>query len=268
MVLSSDKVYLVESRLMPVARRHGIASLDDLLGQIRDAGDSPLMVEVTEAMMTNESYFFRDRVPFESFRQNVLPTLLEARRAEGASKIRVWSAACSSGQEPYSLAMILKEEADKLAGFEVEIVATDLSTSMIEKAKSGIYTQFEVQRGLPIQLLVKYFKQVEEDWQIDAVVRETIDFRPFNLLEGFGALGKFDVVFCRNVLIYFDQPTKSDILQRISTMLPNDGILCLGAAESVLGISKDFKPVQGLRGVYGLVEADFSGAAELQASTG
>ncbi len=268
LVLSSEKIYLVESRLMPVARHHGLATLDDLVRELRDKRDESLLVEVTEAMTTNESFFFRDISPFENFREAILPTLMESRRSDGKTKIRIWSAACSSGQEPYTLAMILQEEAGKFAGLEIEIVATDLSKDIIAKAESGRYTQFEVQRGLPVQLLVKYFDKQDDHWEIKSTIRDMVTFRPFNLLEDFASLGTFDVVFCRNVLIYFDQETKSDVLRRVSRLLPNDGVLYLGGAESVLGISKDFKPLPGLRGVYGLVESDFDAKTTPQKAAG
>ena len=171
LVLSTDKVYLVESRLMPVARAKGLSGLDELMQAVRIGNDEKLLVEVTDAMTTNESFFFRDVQPFESFRETVLPTILANRRAAGRNVIRIWSAACSSGQEPYTLAMILKEEQAKLTGMRFEIIATDLSTEIIEKARDGIYTQFEVQRGLPIQLLLKYFQQVGDQWQIDKSIR-------------------------------------------------------------------------------------------------
>lgn len=249
LVLSTEKVYLVESRLTPVARHHGMSGLDELVDALR-LSDKDLMVEVTDAMTTNESFFFRDIQPFESFRNQILPVLAEARQASGRNFIRIWCAACSSGQEPYSLAMILKEDAAKYPGLRFEILGTDLSTEMIEKSRNGIYTQFEVQRGLPITMLVEYFEQIDDRWQIDLPIRKMVSYREFNLLDDFGPLGAFDVVFCRNVLIYFDQTTKSEILGRIGKLLSSDGALYLGGAESVLGISDEFKPYPGLRGVY------------------
>jgi chemotaxis protein methyltransferase CheR len=173
----------------------------------------------------------------------------------------VWSAACSSGQEPYSLAIILREEGAKLAGRRVEIVATDISREMLEKCKAGLYSQFEVQRGLPVQYLVKYFAQMGDKWRIDASLRELIQFREFNLLHDPSALGTFDVVFCRNVLIYFDNDTKRVVLERVSRLLAPDGFLYLGGAETVLGISDKFQPVPGERGIYGRVPAAPSKAA-------
>jgi chemotaxis protein methyltransferase CheR len=255
LVLSTEKAYLVESRLMPVARKRGLATTDELIVEIRAKKDAALLVEVTDAMTTNESFFFRDTTPFDSFRDTVLPAILAARRAEGRDQVRIWSAACSSGQEAYSLAMILKENPAKFGAAKYEIIGTDLSTEIVERAEQGSYTQFEVQRGLPIQLLVKYFKQDGDVWRIDPSIRRMVKFRIFNLLESYAVLGRFDIVFCRNVLIYFDQQTKSDILGRIAAMLPPDGVLYLGGAESVLGISDAFKPVKGLRGVYALSSA-------------
>lgn len=166
LVLTRDKAYLLESRLMPVARKKGMKTLDELIGAMRGGRDSVLLSEVTEAMTINESFFFRDIKPFDLFRETVLPKLLESRAAK--KTIRIWCAACSSGQEPYSLAMVLREHAARLAGWRTEIVGTDISSEMVAKAKAGLYSQFEVQRGLPIQMLVKYFKKEGDLWQIDA----------------------------------------------------------------------------------------------------
>ena len=250
LIISKEKLYLLESRLIPLARKRGMDGLEDLVSALRRAPEEQLLSDVTEAMTTNESSFFRDTTPFENFRNFVLPELLEKRAI--AKRIRIWSAACSTGQEPYSLAMCLREEAATLAGWRVEIVATDLSTDVLAKAKVGLYSQFEVQRGLPIQLLVKYFSQVDEMWQVDPAIRAMVKFRVINLLHDQDALGAFDVVFCRNVLIYFDQPTKSAVLDRLSQSMPNDGFLFLGGAETVLGICTAFKPMNGCRGIYRL----------------
>jgi chemotaxis protein methyltransferase CheR len=250
LVLAADKVYLVESRLLPVARRRGFASIEELIQAVRQRREEILLVEITDAMTTNESFFFRDIKPFDSLREAVLPQLVAARKAAGKNAIRIWCAACSSGQEPYSIAMMLKEHAAAFAGFRFDIVATDLSTEILAKATAGIYTQFEVQRGLPIQLLLKYFKKNGDLWQIDPGIRGMVTYRLFNLLDSFAPLGAFDVVFCRNVLIYFDQPTKSDVLKRLSKQMPADGALFLGGAESVMGLTEAFKPMPGQRGIY------------------
>lgn len=248
LVLSKEKAYLLESRLMPIARRWNLTGLEELAGALRQRNDEALLADITDAMTTNESSFFRDQRPFDQFRQIVLPKFLAARAA--TRKLRIWSAACSNGQEPYSLAMILDEEAAKMPGWTVEIVATDLCREVLEKAKQGLYTQFEVQRGLPIQMLVKHFTQVGDKWQISKAMQGKINFRSFNLLESMAGLGTFDIVFCRNVLIYFDQPTKAKVLENISRQMPHDGVLYLGGAETVLGITQAFKPMDGQRGLY------------------
>lgn len=250
LVLTKDKVYLLESRLVPVARKRNLKDLEDLAAKLKTRPEDALVQEVTEAMTTNESSFFRDVKPFEQFRQTVLPRFLAARA--GRKHLRIWSAACSTGQEAYSLAMILKEEAAKLAGWKIEIVGTDLSSEMVERSKAGLYTQFEVQRGMPIQMLIKYFKQVGDKWEIKPEIRSMASFRTCNLLGSLSSLGQFDIVFCRNVLIYFDQPTKARVLDSISRIMPPDGTLYLGGAETVLGITDRFQPVAGQRGIYEL----------------
>ena len=205
-------------------------------------------------MTTKESFFFRDQFPFDQFTSIVMPHLLEARAAKRS--IRIWSAACSSGQEPYSLAMLLKERADKLAGWRVEIVATDLSNEILNKAKEGLYSRFEVQRGLPISLLVKNFAQVGDRWQIDDSLRKMVKFQQFNLLGNIGSLGRFDVVFCRNVLVDFDTPVRARVLEGMANMLAPDGFLYLGGAETVLGEPGRFQIMQGQRGIYRLAAPD------------
>jgi len=244
--LSSDKQYLVESRLIPLARRAGLSGIGELVQKLK-GGTAPLTTEVVEAMTTNETFFFRDKIPFDHMKEAVLPALVQARASRRA--LRIWCAASSTGQEPYSIAMCVKEFAG-LAGWRVEIVATDLSQEVLEKSKAGIYSQFEVQRGLPIQMLVKYFKQIGELWQLSADIRGMVQHRQLNLLQDFSHLGTFDVIFCRNVLIYFDQDTKIGIFERMSKMLEPDGVLALGAAESVVGISDAFKPYPDRRGLY------------------
>jgi chemotaxis protein methyltransferase CheR len=248
LVLTADKQYLVESRLLPVARRASLANLADLVQRLRAPGAEALVVEVVEAMTTNESFFFRDKIPFEHFRDTIVPALIAARAAQ--RRIRIWCAAASTGQEPYSLAMALREMGNLLSGWRVEILATDLSNEVLEKAKAGIYSQFEVQRGLPIALLIKYFTQIGDAWQIAPELRAMVQFRPLNLLGDFGHLGIFDLVFCRNVLIYFDQETKTDVLDRLARVTDRDGYLVLGAAETVVGLTESFKPIHERRGLY------------------
>ena len=245
--LSADKQYLVESRLIPLARRNGLSGISELVQKIK-GNSEPLTSEVVEAMTTNETFFFRDKVPFDHLRDAILPELLQTRA--NRRSLRIWCAASSTGQEPYSIAMGLKEMGAKLAGWRVEIVATDLSQGVLQKSRAGLFSQFEVQRGLPIQLLVKYFSQVGELWQINADIRAMVAHRQLNLMQDISHLGMFDVIFCRNVLIYFDQNTKASIFGRLSKVLEPDGFLALGAAETVVGISEAFRPYAERRGFY------------------
>ncbi|MDQ8732418.1 protein-glutamate O-methyltransferase CheR [Bradyrhizobium sp. LHD-71] len=247
LVLSADKQYLVESRLIPLARRKGLTGISDLVAKMKFGGE-PLIVAVVEAMTTNETFFFRDKVPFEHFRDTIMPAMLQARKHRRT--IRIWCAASSTGQEPYSLAMILKEMSASLHGWRTEIVATDLSQEVLEKSKSGIFSQFEVQRGLPIQMLVKHFTQINETWQLSPEIRAMVQFRQLNLLHDFSHLGTFDVIFCRNVLIYFDQDTKVNVFNRLARVIEPDGFLVLGAAETVVGLSAGFNPHPERRGLY------------------
>ena len=199
-------------------------------------------------MTTNETFFFRDRIPFDHLRDTVIPALVAARGRE--KRIRIWCTAAASGQEPYSIAMMLKTLGPQLNGFRVDILATDLSAEVIDRAKAGVYSQFEVQRGLPIQLLVKYFSKSGDAWEIAPELRGMVQFRTLNLLNDFTPLGQFDVVFCRNVLIYFDQVAKSAVLERLARQMPADAYLTLGAAETVVGLTECFVPVPERRGLY------------------
>jgi chemotaxis protein methyltransferase CheR len=245
--LSADKQYLIESRLLPLARKAGLSGINELVQKLQ-GGSRALITNVVEAMTTNETFFFRDKVPFDHFRDTIMPDVLKARAAR--KSVRIWCAAGSTGQEPYSLAMCLKEMGAALAGWRVEIVATDLSQEVLEKAKAGIYSQFEVQRGLPIQMLVKHFKQTGETWQINPELRAMVQHRQLNLLHDFAQLGTFDVIFCRNVLIYFDQETKINIFNRLARQIEPDGFLVLGAAETVVGLTDTFRPIAERRGLY------------------
>jgi chemotaxis protein methyltransferase CheR len=245
--LSADKQYLIESRLVPLSRKAGLPGIPDLVQKMK-AGSASLVAQVVEAMTTNETFFFRDKIPFDHFRQSTVPDILKARAAR--KSVRIWCAAGSTGQEPYSLAMCLKEMEGQLAGWRVEIIATDLSQEVLEKSRAGLYSQFEVQRGLPIQMLVKYFMQQGEFWQINLDIRAMVQHRQLNLLHDFSQLGTFDVIFCRNVLIYFDQDTKINIFSRLCRIMEPDGFLVLGAAETVVGLTDAFKPFPDKRGLY------------------
>lgn len=249
LVVTRDKMYLLETRLMPIARTHHCRNLDELValcqdGALRDA----IVLDICEAMNTHESLFFRDVKPFELFCERIVPELLKRRAAK--KSIRIWCAACSTGQEPYSLAMALDGMAQQLQGWRVDIIATDISHSVLKRAKAGAFSQFEVQRGLPVQMLVKHFTQDGEVWRLSEAIRKMVTFQHFNLLDDPRGLGKFDVVFCRNVLIYFDVPTKGKVMDAIAGVLAEDGVMFLGSSESTMGITEKLWPVQAGRGVY------------------
>lgn len=258
LIITKEKIYLLESRLTPLIQKNGIAGgLEGLAQKMRLNRDIVLQRAVVEAMTTNETSFFRDTTPFQRLKEDLLPAFIKARSAQRS--LRIWSAACSSGQEPYTIAMLLKEY-PALAGWKIEIVATDLSQDILAQAKAGIYSQFEVQRGLPIQMLVKYFTQKEGNWEIKPELKSMITFKTANLLTDIPSLGHFDIVFCRNVLIYFDIPTKAKVLASIKGVLKQDGALFLGSAETVIGISDCFKILSDIRGVYFRADSTFSAA--------
>jgi len=242
LVLGPEKAYLVDSRLGPLARKEGFASVEALVDAMM-RGDQRLCISVSEALATHETFFFRDKTPFDLFENVIAPSLRTSRMGR---QWKIWCAAASSGQEPYSLAMLL----DEMPGVNADILATDMSAPVLEKAKAGIYTQFEVQRGLPVQRLVKHFEQAGDSWRIKPQLRQKIRFEQANLLDDFNRFGKMDVIFCRNVLIYFDIQTKSQILNRLASLMADDGFLLLGAAETVVGLTDNLRPVQGQRGLY------------------
>jgi chemotaxis protein methyltransferase CheR len=250
LAIGQDKLYLLDTRLASILKRHQLPNLNALAERLRGARAEILAQEVVEAMTTNESLFFRDNKPFEHFRTQALPRL-HAARPPGA-KLRVWSAASSSGQEAYSLAMILSDLRASLGDRHVEIIGTDIAREQLARARDGLYSQFEVQRGLPMQMLVKHFRKEAAGWRVAEAIRRMVEFREWNLLADLRPLGRFDIVFCRNVLIYFDQTTKARVLEAIAALLPPDGLLYLGGAETVLGITSRLAPLAGARGVYGL----------------
>jgi chemotaxis protein methyltransferase CheR len=258
LVVGPDKLYLLETRLAPLLRAHRLTDLDALATKVR-GGAPALEREIIEAMTTNESSFFRDEKPFAHVRGQALPRLHSTRPP--SAKLRIWSAAASTGQEAYSLAMILAESRAMLGNREVEIVGTDIAREPLARACEGLYTQFEVQRGLPVTMLVKYFKKDGGNWRISEQIRAMANFREWNLLGDLRPLGHFDLVFCRNVLIYFDPPTKARALEAIAKQMAPDGLLFLGGAETVLGVTERFVPLAGDRGVYVLSGAP--GAAAL-----
>jgi chemotaxis protein methyltransferase CheR len=237
-VLDADKHYLLESRLTPVMREAKLASLDELCGRLRAKASPALAQQVIEALTTNETLFFRDMAPFEALRQRLIPELLEKRRMQ---KPAIWSAAASSGQEAYSIAMLWREMG--LAEKPIDILGTDLSEQILDRAREAKYVQFEVNRGLPAPYLVKYFQRQGLDWQLKDEIRKMVRFRRFDLRQAMAGLGMFDIVFCRNVLIYFDVPTKTKILEQILTVLNPGGYLLLGGAETTLNLQDKFERV-------------------------
>ena len=246
LLLTPNKTHLVVSRLAPVARRFGFRKTDDLLTELRHAPEE-LARAVTEAMTTNDSAFFRDRAVFEHFRGVVLPSLLSARAK--SRHLRIWCAAAAAGQEPYSLAMMI-DEAKLAREWRIEIIATDLSSEAIARAVEGRYSNYDMQRGIAAQTLLRHFSQEEAGWRLSERIRRMVTFRAFNLLDSFGWLGEIDVIFCRNVFLYFDPQEKRQCLERLPNVLADDGYLMLGAAETMEGASKAFAAVEGVRGCY------------------
>jgi len=247
--LREDQEDLVEAKLRPLLMELAFPSLAHLTLALTKPGNDSLRLRVAQTIAVLESYFFRDRAPFQYFTEVMLPRLMERRAA--SRQVRIWCAATATGQEPYSLAMLLCDEASKIAGWNIEIVATDFSEQALTKAKTGHYTQFEVQRGLPISYLVKYFDESGSGWQIKPAVRNKVVFREHNLLNDCRDLGRFDVIFCRNVLMYFDEALRHAVLSRLAHQLAPDGYLVLGSAETTTGVSGDFVPVpEGYSGIF------------------
>ena len=247
MIVNPERTYQMETQLAPLARREGFEDLSEMVQAIQTKRDSSLMWAVTEALTNNETCFFRDHAPFQQFRDEILPALA-ARRA--GRPIRIWSAACSTGQEPYSLAMLVEDEASKYPGLNIELFGSDISERCIEKAQSGLYTQFEIQRGLPIRLLVRYFERNEETWTLSSRIRQMVRWRRVNLLADLRGLGQFDVIFCRNVISSFDPANARRVLKQLAGALPEDGRLVLGIDETLSGLTDAFEPLSGYRGVY------------------
>lgn len=242
-----DKTYLLESRLAPVARREGFVSIAEMVDALRNRSEERLVWGVVEALAAGETSFFRDRDPFRLFRDEVLPTL--ARRTEGRP-IRIWSAACGAGQEVYSLAMTVAEQGATLGGAKIELFASDISERALEKAQTGLYTQFEVQRGLPIRKLVNHFEKVDEMWAISPKIRQMVRWRRVNLVSEFSGGAQFDVIFCRHVLNMLVEPMRTRVLENLARALSPDGFLFLGAGESPAGFTEALEPVSGRDGVF------------------
>ncbi|HET9772486.1 MAG TPA: CheR family methyltransferase [Acidimicrobiia bacterium] len=237
-VLEPGKEYLVEARLAPLVRELGLGSIGDLVAKLRQPSGAVLAERVTEAMTTNETSFFRDVAPFQALRSTVLPEVIRARAAQ--RRLRIWCAASSSGQEPYSIAMTIADGFPELSTWDVQITATDLSTAMVERGRAGLYKALEVNRGLPAPMLVKYFTKVGVDYQLKPELCSMVTFSELNLIGAWPAFPTFDIVFLRNVLIYFDVDTKRTIIGRVKRLLASDGYLFLGAAETTMNIDDGF----------------------------
>lgn len=247
-VLEANQSYMLEARLNPIAIKNGCPTVSDLLRRLRTERYGPLHKQVVEAMTTNETFFFRDLAPFQALQKEVLPTVL-ATNAD-ARQLTIWCAAASSGQEPYSVAMVLKEHFPQLSNWKVEIHASDLSDDMLERIRNASYSQLEVNRGLPAQFLVKYFTRAGVRWSIKPELTTMVQTRKVNLIESWPSFPPLDVVFLRNVLIYFDVPTRRAVLKRVREALAPDGYLFLGGAETTTNIDDAFERVQAGKAAY------------------
>jgi chemotaxis protein methyltransferase CheR len=254
-LLDQEKQYLVETRLQPLAIREGFTTIGELIAKMRTTPVNGLHQRVVEAMTTNETSFFRDVNPFNALRKTLLPELIAAR--ETTRSLRIWSMACSTGQEPYSVAMLLREHFPRLASWKVHIFATDLATQVVERARAGTYNQHEISRGLPSTYLVKYFDRIENNWRVKAEIRQMIEFQQLNLIELWPVMPPFDIVLLRNVLIYFDVAVKKEILARVRRILRPDGYLLLGGAENVLGLDDAFRRIEVEQtSIYGMIREE------------
>lgn len=253
LVLTRDKGYLLENRLMPVVRQHNFKSFHDLVAALR-TGDPTLQTSAVDAMMSKDTAFFRDWKPFVHFAKIVLPNLMQARREK--RHFRILCAGVSTGQEAYSIAMLIRDAAAQLTGWRAEIVGVDLSASAIAAAEAGHYTQFDVQRGLPIKALLRSFTRDDGGWQLNGDIRGRVNFQTWNLLDDMFPLGRFDVVLCRNVMVYLDLQAKIDLLQKLSRSLADDGVLYLGTQEPLMGVSAAFRPVNRDLGIYAVHRLD------------
>ncbi len=245
-VLPPDKGYLLETRLLPVAYKHGLDGLPAMASRLRAANDPELLREVVEAMAAGDTCFFRDYTPFEKFRTEILPGMIMTRA--GMKRLRIWSAACATGQEPYSIAMLLLESGLVLSDWKIEVLATDISQEAIGYARAAAYTQLEVQRGLPARYLVRYFAQEGQRWRLQPEVAERVQFSPLNLVSGFGEISACDIILCRYALQNFDAPMQAKVLKSLKAALAPDGVLFLGLGEDPLGL---FTPIDPALGIFG-----------------
>lgn len=240
-VLFGDKTYLAELHLQPIVESAGFASIADLVSYLQTQPFNSLHVQTIEALVTNETSFFRDRHPFEALKQSVLPELIKQRAIERS--LNIWCAACSNGQEPYSIAILIHEHFPMLTNWSHRLIASDFSTKVLARARQGHYNQLEITRGLSKNIRDRYFQKLDTKWQINERIRQMVDFRQLNLLQSWSSLPQFDVIFLRNVLIYFDVVTKKALLKKIKQQLRPDGYLFLGSGETTISLDESFKRV-------------------------
>lgn len=251
MDLTPDQSFLLSSRLNPVARAHGFESIDGMSAALHGVANIALETAIIEAMVEADTSFFRDWAPFQAFDNAILPALLQ--HCVYDRKLRIWSAGTSTGQEAYSLAMILHQRGNMFNGWDVDIQATDISTSALETARQGLYPPFQVQRGLPVTLLLEYFTQEsEKEWRLNGVIREMVNFHHLNLIEPMDEMGQFDVIFCRNVLNGFDKDTRKNVAEHLAKQLTPHGALFIGADETLEGVTDMLRPIPKQNGVYAL----------------
>lgn len=261
--LPAEKTYLLDSRLTPIARKWGYPTLEAMTLALRGIPDNTLVGEVVEAMSGKDTSFFRDVTPFTALGERILPAIIKAKGRR--RNLRIWCAGCATGQEAYSVAMVLKDNEDKLKGWQVEIHATDLSAEALRKARTGNYTQFEVQRGLPIACLMKNFDELDDSWRLRDNIRRLVNFEQMNLLDSFDDIGGFDIIFCRNVLGQFDENTRAKILDKLAGALNDNGYLLLGLDEKPGAETTALQPLAGTDGFYGLAKGkyDFSAPSKV-----
>jgi chemotaxis protein methyltransferase CheR len=246
--LMANRHWRVEMALKPVLRRHSIPDMQILSSLLATDGEAALVRECVEAMINNETCFYRDQANFALLTGPVFDSIREKRRT--TKRLRIWSAACSTGQEPYSLAMYFAENPERWAGWSIQIHATDVSSSVLAQARKGRYSQFEIQRGLPVMLMLKYFTQEDTDWQLKDPIRKAVSFGSHNLLDRARAVGMFDVILCRNMLMYLCDDNRRQVLDNMADAITPDGVLMLGAAETVIGQTNRFEASREFRGFY------------------
>ncbi|WP_392534444.1 CheR family methyltransferase [Nostoc sp. C117] len=246
-VLSAEKSYLAELHLQPIAESAGFALIAELVKYLRTQPFNNLHVQTIEALVTNETSFFRDHYPFEALRQYILPELIKKRAVERS--LNIWCAACSNGQEPYSIAMLIREHFPLLTNWSIRLIASDFSTKVLTRAEKGHYNQLEISRGLSKNLRDKYFHRLDSDWQIKDEIRQMTEFRQINLMQSWSCLPEIDVIFLRNVLIYYDLATKKALLRKVKQQLRTDGYLFLGSAETTINLDGSFKQVSFNKGI-------------------